>query len=114
MYRIDNLLRALRDDFRPAEYRLEAHSALVEALNGPGDGGSPPAGMPLGTPTDALLRGTLRALQNAGTSDPIVVDLGGAEMGIAVVRVFSPDLEDRSTNRNWRPGPRAARLRLSL
>jgi YcaO-like protein with predicted kinase domain len=111
--RVTNIAGA-RDDFRPTEYRLEAHSALVAALEGQNGGGVSPSGMPLGVPTSALLRGTLRALQNAGTDDPIVVDLGGEDMGIAVVRVFSPDLEDRSTNRNWRPGPRAARLMLTL
>jgi hypothetical protein len=51
-------------------------------------------------------------LERAGCAEPIAVDLGGEEMGISVVRVLSSDLEDRSTNRNWRPGRRALKVML--
>jgi ribosomal protein S12 methylthiotransferase accessory factor len=104
--RVTNIAGA-RDDFRPAEYRLEAYTDLVGALKGDPQGGEPPPGIELGLSTSALLGITLEALQRAGCEEPVAVELGGEELGIAVTRVFSPDLEDRSTNRHWRPGRRA-------
>ncbi len=71
-----------------------------------------PAGVPLGIATATLLEPTLKALERAGCREPLAVELGGEDLGICVVRVFSPDLEDRSTNRHWRPGRRALRIML--
>jgi YcaO-like protein with predicted kinase domain len=109
--RVTNIAGA-RDDFRPAEYRLEAYADLVAALNDRALSHEVPAGVPLGRPTPALMEATLEALERAGCHEPAAVELGGDELGISVMRVVSPDLEDRSTNRHWRPGRRALRAML--
>jgi ribosomal protein S12 methylthiotransferase accessory factor len=61
----------------------------------------------------SLMSWTKGHLQSAGI-DPIVVPLGGAQYGVAVVKVVSDVLEDRDPNLNWRPGPRAIRTLASL
>ena len=109
--RITNIAGA-RDDFRPTEYRLEAYADLVATLKARPPSHEPPVGVPLGLTTTALMEATLNALERAGCHEPLAVDLGGEELGISVMRVFSPDLEDRSTNRHWRPGRRALKAML--
>jgi ribosomal protein S12 methylthiotransferase accessory factor len=109
--RVTNIAGA-RDDFWPAEYRLEAYADLVMVLREHPPGHQPPPGVGLGLSTSTLMGVTLEALQRAGCEEPLAVHLGGEELGIAVTRVFSADLEDRSTNRHWRPGRRALRAML--
>ena len=39
---------------------------------------------------------------------PVLVEVGGREFGVSVVKVLARDMEDRDANLNWRPGLRAA------
>ena len=53
-------------------------------------------------------------LARAGLMRIVAVPLGGHGLGIEVVKVFVPGLEDRLTNRNWRPGSRATAAMLGF
>jgi ribosomal protein S12 methylthiotransferase accessory factor len=55
-----------------------------------------------------LLRFVRQGLRRAGLNRIVTVRLGSDRLGIEVVKAFVPGLEDRLTNRHWRPGPRAA------
>ena len=47
------------------------------------------------------------SLVSAGITGIGVFPLGGSAAGISVTKLLANGLEDRSTNRNWRPGPRS-------
>lgn len=73
-----------------------------------------PAGLPMETPLSGLLQAVRDGLDRANLGRVASFPLGGAQLGIHVLRAFVPGLEDRLSNRNWRPGPRAARAMLGL
>lgn len=105
--RISNIAGA-RDDFDPREYRMSLGRSLaplaeaIPALRDVPPGASPGATLP---ELLAMVSGAIAAR----TSQPVVVvPLGGDRFGISVVKLFAPGLEDRLSNRHWRPGPRAA------
>jgi ribosomal protein S12 methylthiotransferase accessory factor len=103
-----------RDDFVPDEYNMALHRSLIDGLVA---GTQTPVGLPegctLGTPLAAMLNLVLDRLQARGVTDVTMVRMGGAEYGIAVVRVLAPDLEDKAANRNWRPGKRYLRAMMA-
>lgn len=103
-----------RDDIVGAEYDT-ALSRSIRVLTEARPGGRPaPAGF-AGEETPAeLLRFVLHGLQRAGLSRVVTVRLGSERLGIEVVKAFVPGLEDRLTNRHWRPGPRAASAMLGV
>ena len=105
--RITNIAGS-RDDIRPSEYRYTLDPSLVVyrqenefALR------HAPAGCELGTPLRALAAFLDDRLLQRKVAQIIAVPLGGEAFGGSVVKVLAPRLEDRSPNRNWRPGPRA-------
>jgi hypothetical protein len=53
-------------------------------------------------------------LAGAGVTEIGVFPLGGAAAGISVTKLLASGLEDRSTNRHWRAGPRATLAMLGL
>ncbi len=114
--RVTNISGA-RDDLDPAEYReplrpgLGIYSSLVAAQ---GRAAPRDACGPLATAPAELLSAVAGHLRRVGISDVPVVELGGAAAGVNVVRVFAPQLEDRPSNRHWRPGSRAMGAMLRL
>ena len=104
-----------RDDFDPAEYhqRLSASLQSLATLRAdvPRD---PPPGLPLGTPLSTLFSHARAQLIGAGIISIAAFPLGGASAGVAVVRLLAHGLEDRSTNRHWRPGTRATGAMVGL
>jgi YcaO-like protein with predicted kinase domain len=111
--RITNIAGA-RDDIIGAEYDQDLGRSIA-VLTEPGPTPrQPPAGLERGAPTDELIAHMRAGLKRAGTERVVVVPMGGSRFGIHVVRVFVPGLEDRLTNRNWRPGKRAAAAMLGF
>ena len=97
-----------RDDFLPDEYFEGVdESTLFLAEPRAGDAGAP-SWLETGTPLPELL------LHLADRVGPVAnlawAELGGAPYGISVIRALSNVLEDRETNINWAPGPRALRV----
>lgn len=111
--RITNIAGA-RDDIVEAEYDQKLGRSIAVLADAPPAPRPAPSGLPAGASTDELI-GALRAgLARAGLSRVVAVPMGGAGYGIEAVRVFVPGLEDRLTNRNWRPGKRAAAAMLGF
>jgi YcaO-like protein with predicted kinase domain len=112
--RVSNIAGA-RDDFDPAEYHQRLSTSLQSLLTLAGaEPRRPPAGLPMGTSLPALFAHAKGRLVAAGITRIAAFPLGGDEAGIAVVRLLAHGLEDRSTNRHWRPGPRATGAMLGL
>lgn len=112
--RVSNIAGA-RDDFDPAEYhqRLSTSLQSLAALRADVPRG-PPAGVALGTSLPALFAHAKAQLAGAGMTGIAAFPLGGASAGIAIVRLLAHGLEDRSTNRHWRPGARATGAMVGL
>lgn len=102
----DNIAGA-RDDFDPAEYAETVRTDQSFLIHSPVTGGDPPPGLSERFDLPQLLQHVVQRLWEAGIAEIISVRLGGEEMGISVVRVLVPALEDRGPNINWRPGRRA-------
>lgn len=112
--RISNIAGG-RDDFDPAEYhqRLSASLQSLATLRAEVPG-PPPPGLPMGTGLSALFDHARAQLAGAGITSIAAFPLGGAKAGIAVARLLAHGLEDRSTNRHWRPGLRATGAMIGL
>jgi len=113
--RITNIAGS-RDDFHPAEYRFGLDPSLLVYRSGAATASRRPApGAPLGSSAAAFSAFLAERLLARKINDITVVPLGGERYGSSVVKVLAPRLEDKSSNANWRPGPRAlsAMLRLS-
>lgn len=104
-----------RDDFDPAEYhqRLSASLQSLAALRAERPA-PPPPGLPIGTSLSALFDHARAQLAGAGITSVAAFPLGGERFGVAVARLLAHGLEDRSTNRHWRPGPRATGAMVGL
>ncbi len=111
--RITNIAGA-RDDIIEDEYdEALGRSIAVLTEDAPATRHAP-EGSPRGASTDELIMHMRAGLARAGLERIVVVPMGGSRFGIDVVRVFVPGLEDRLTNRNWRPGKRAATAMLGF
>jgi YcaO-like protein with predicted kinase domain len=111
--RITNIAGA-RDDIVEGEYELElARSIAVLTEDAPATRAAP-VGLPAGTSEEALIAALRAGLAGVGLNRIVVIPLGGRGMGIEVAKVFVPGLEDRLTNRNWRPGSRATAAMLGF
>lgn len=114
--RVTNISGA-RDDFDPRDY----HESLRKALDVYLDASRSPAATMApasivgasATPTETIEAISMR-LRRTGIVDLPIVFLGGARQDISVIKAFAPMLEDRPTNRFWRPGPRAANAMMRL
>ena len=103
-----------RDDIATADYGAELSRDIAVLAAPISTTRAAPAGGPVATTTSELLLTVRDALRRAGLARVASFPLGGERMGIHVLRAFVPGLEDRLSNRNWRPGPRAARAMLGL
>lgn len=103
-----------RDDFLPGEYRRRGEEMRRTTFGRPFGGdawsGDPPG--PART-SDSMLADVLGRLADAGIASVVKVAFPSEAYGVSVVKVFAPDLEDRSCNRNWRPGVRSLRTLLA-
>ncbi|WP_421758909.1 YcaO-like family protein [Devosia sp.] len=110
-----SIIAGSRDDIAEADYggRLSRDVALLTA---PGAIATRPAPTGLGRNTSLLaqLEFVKAGLAKAQLNRIIVVPLGGGRFGIHVLRAFVPGLEDRLTNKHWRPGPRATAAMLGF
>lgn len=109
-----SIIAGSRDDIAEADYGARL-SRDVAVLTAPG---APTRPAPVGLARDPSLSAQLEfvkaGLAKARLNRIIVVPLGGARFGIHVLRAFVPGLEDRLTNKHWRPGPRATAAMLGL
>lgn len=111
--RITNIAGA-RDDIAEGEYELElARSIAVLTEEAPATRPAP-IGLPAGTGEDELIAALQAGLASAGLKRIVAIPLGGESIGISVVKLYVPGLEDRLTNRNWRPGSRATAAMLGF
>lgn len=111
--RITNIAGA-RDDIAENEYELElARSIAVLTEDAPASRLVPP-GLPAGSSEGELIAALHGGLAKAGLNRAVAIRLGGERLGIHVVKLFVPGLEDRLTNSNWRPGSRATSAMLGF
>lgn len=111
--RITNIAGA-RDDIIEDEYDEALGRSIAVLTEDAPATRKAPEGLPRGASTDELIMHMRAGLTRAGLERIVVVPMGGSRFGIDVVRVFVPGLEDRLTNRNWRPGKRAATAMLGF
>lgn len=111
--RITNIAGA-RDDIIDAEYDQQLSRSLAILTEARPADRPAPAGLAHGAASAAMLAFLEDGLRRAGLGPPLSVSLGGETLGITVLKAFVPGLEDRLTNRNWRPGSRAAAAMLGL
>ncbi|HVW91274.1 MAG TPA: YcaO-like family protein [Devosia sp.] len=104
-----------RDDFHPAEYRFGLDPSLLVYRGSIAASRPVTPGCALGSSAATLSAFLAERLLARKINEVVVVPLGGERYGSAVVKVLAPRLEDKSSNINWRPGPRAlsAMLRVS-
>jgi YcaO-like protein with predicted kinase domain len=94
-----------RDDFMPDEYAEPVDESVGFLEQRAAGRDVPPSWLPADTPLPDMLD---RLATRVGPVANIAwTELGGAPYGISVVRALSNVLEDRETNVNWVPGPRA-------
>lgn len=108
------VIAGARDDIAAADYTagLSRDIAVLAAHISSQHAG--PRGLPDTTSTINLLQAARDGLGRAGLTRIASFPLGGRQLGIHVLRAFVPGLEDRISNRNWRPGARAVRAMLGL
>lgn len=103
-----------RDDIIDAEYDTSL-SRSIKVLTEARPGGRPaPEGFAADDDIPDFLAFVQRGLERAGLRRVVTVRLGSDRLGIEVVKAFVPGLEDRLTNKNWRPGSRAASVMLGV
>lgn len=101
-----------RDDFAPEEYRQSAGDDLAALLTPAKNVAPPPPDLTASRDADGQLKALQQALYAAGIGEVIAINLGGEDLGLAVRKIISPDLEDNLSNRHWHPGRRAFRAML--
>ena len=108
------VIAGARDDIAAGDYEAELSRDIAVLAAPIAPQRAPPGGLAVSTPTAELLQTVLDSLSRAGLDRIASFPLGGERLGIHVLRAFVPGLEDRLSNRNWRPGRRAARAMLGL
>lgn len=111
--RITNIAGA-RDDIVENEYEQELSRSIAVLTELDNPERDAPAGLTAPATEEGLLAALRAGLARANINRTVVIPLGGEDIGIHVVKVFVPGLEDRLTNRNWRPGNRAAAAMLGF
>ena len=109
-----SIIAGARDDIEPGDYGLAASRDIAALADLPLTDRPAPTGLARGADESACLAFLRNGLGRARLERIVVVPLGGERLGIDVLRVFVAGLEDRLTNRHWRPGARAARAMLGL
>jgi YcaO-like protein with predicted kinase domain len=99
------LIAASRDDIHSAAFDRAAAEVNLRLL-----AATParpvPRGLPLATPLADLTAAMLASLQRGGVTATSIV-LSDPAKPYSVIKLISPDLEDRAANLNWRPGWRS-------
>lgn len=96
-----------RDDYSSSEYTQSLPLDLGALLDGAMPAGRPPRNLSAIRSVEGAGTSIVAALAARGIDDVVAVELGGTEMGVAVVRLLSGQLEDCLGNVNWWPGRRA-------
>ncbi len=97
-----------RDDIVDAEYETELSRSIKVLTEARSSGRPAPEGFTGDDDIADFLEYVRAGLERARLGRIVTVRLGSDQLGIEVVKVFVPGLEDRLSNKNWRPGPRAA------
>jgi ribosomal protein S12 methylthiotransferase accessory factor len=103
-----------RDDIVDAEYDTGLSRSIRVLTEARSLGRPAPAGFTGEIDPASLLAFVQRGISRAGLKRVVTVRLGSDRLGIEVVKAFVPGLEDRLTNKNWRPGARAASAMLGV
>lgn len=101
------VIAGARDDIRPGDYAAGLSRDIAVLARPITTQRAGPRGLPAATPLMDLLQAAREGLSNVGLARVASFPLGGEALGIHVLRAFVPGLEDRLSNRHWRPGPRA-------
>jgi YcaO-like protein with predicted kinase domain len=109
-----SVIAGARDDIVAGDYETELNREIAVLAAPISAHRAGPTGLPDWSSTATQLADVRNGLGRAGLADVASFPLGGERLGIHVLRAFVPGLEDRLSNRNWRPGPRAARAMLGL
>lgn len=105
-----SMIGGTRDDIEESQYeRVFSHGIDLPPV---ATFRSAPSGLAPESEPEEQLQHILNKLMDAGLREIVTVPVGGAELGIHVEKLFVPGLEDRLTNRHWRPGHRAVRAML--
>jgi ribosomal protein S12 methylthiotransferase accessory factor len=99
------VIAASRDDIHSSAFDRAAADVNLRLLDA-SPATAAPAGAPLGTSLSALTAMMSAVLERAGVT-VTAVTLSDPAHPYAVVKLLSPDLEDRAANLNWRPGWRS-------
>lgn len=103
-----------RDDIVDAEYDTSLSRSIKVLTEARPSGRPAPVGFTGDDNLAHFLTFVRNGLEQAGLRQIVTVRLGGDRLGIEVVKAFVPGLEDRLTNKHWRPGSRAASAMLGL
>lgn len=103
-----------RDDIVDAEYDTGLSRSIKVLTEAQAATRPAPAGFTGLVDTASFLDFVQRGLSRAGLKRVVTVRLGSERLGIEVVKAFVPGLEDRLTNKHWRPGARAASAMLGV
>lgn len=108
------MIAGARDDIEAEGYDASLARSLAVLTEAAPANRPPPRGLRAGRGTAAELDFVRDGLARARLDGAVVVPLGGERFGILVAKVLVPGLEDRLTNRNWRPGARATAAMLGF
>lgn len=109
-----SIIAGSRDDIAEADYGARLSRDIAVLTETGVLTRTAPVGLARDTNLAAQLEFVKAGLAKARLNRIVVIPLGGARFGIHVLRAFVPGLEDRLTNRHWRPGPRATAAMLGL
>jgi ribosomal protein S12 methylthiotransferase accessory factor len=103
-----------RDDIVDSEYDTSLSRSIKVLTEARPSGRPAPVGFTGDDDIADFLTFVRNGLEQAGLRQIVTVRLGGDRLGIEVVKAFVPGLEDRLTNKHWRPGSRAAAAMLGV
>jgi len=103
-----------RDDIVDAQYDTGLSRSIKVLTEAQPASRPAPAGFTGLVSPASFLDFVQRGLSRAGLKRIVTVRLGSERLGIEVVKAFVPGLEDRLTNKHWRPGVRAASAMLGV
>lgn len=109
-----SIIAGARDDIAEADYGARLSRDVAVLIGAAAPTRPAPVGLARDTGLSQQLEFVNAGLTKARLNRILVVPLGGARIGIHVLRAFVPGLEDRLTNKHWRPGPRATAAMLGL
>lgn len=109
-----SIIAGSRDDIDDSDYDAGLSSGVAVLTEPALEVRPPPVGLDANSSLGEQLAFVRAGLAKARLNHIITVPLGGTRFGIQVLRAFVPGLEDRLTNRNWRPGSRATAAMLGL